>query len=227
MTACAAGSGCGADGKLGSARAPRRRARSRPARPEPTAELSPRGANSPSCGASAGRSSSTSAGARWSTPAPPATSAGRRARRSRRRCRARGGPRPRRRARPPSDRESAPRPSPDARSRRPLSAGTTSSSSSDGRSPGGERASGTRLRRRAASPVSRIGAAVDREEGAPARRADVARALDEPADVDRAAHVLDVDHAVGDGGSPERGDAIAQRARGGQRERLRAVVRER
>jgi hypothetical protein len=33
--------------------------------------------------------------------------------------------------------------------------------------------------------------------------------------VDRAAHVVDVDHAVGDARAPERGDAIAQRRAAG------------
>ena len=90
----------------------------------------------------------------------------------------------------------------------------------------GESSTDTRLPPRARSPASRIGAAVHGQEGAAARGADIRRSLDEPADVDRAAHVVDLDQPVGDGRSPQRRDTVAQRVRGRQRERLMPVVRD-
>ena len=77
----------------------------------------------------------------------------------------------------------------------------------------------------AQDPVVAYRAPVHREEGATAGGTDVGGALGETAHVDRAAHVLDVEHAVGGAGAPQRADPVAKRARRGQREHRLAVVR--
>ena len=161
-----------------------------------------------------GRSSSTSAGA-CDQPAPSATSGARRARHSRRRCRARGAPPPPRRARRASGRESAPPPSPDARSRRPRRRRRRRRATA--RDAGPARI----VDRYAASaartiPLSRIGRPFTERNVRRARRADVGGTLDEPADVHRAAHVVDVDHAVRRRTRPRapRRDRAATRAAG-------------